>query len=244
VSRERNIPQHVAVIMDGNGRWAANKGLPRFMGHRAGMTAVREVIEAAAEAKVRYLSLFAFSTENWKRPSDEVSALMALLVEYLDREIAELMNRGVRLNIIGDRSRLPPAVAQAVRAAEERTRSNTGLQVNIALSYGGRWDILQAAKRIALEVKEGRLDPEDLTEDLVSGYLATSGVPDPDMIIRASGEMRLSNFYLWQAAYSEIWSTPVLWPDFRRHHFDEALRAFSGRQRRYGEVVCEEPDPC
>jgi undecaprenyl diphosphate synthase len=230
--------------MDGNGRWAAKKGLPRFMGHRAGMTAVREVIEAAADAGVRYLSLFAFSTENWKRPSDEISALMALLVEYLDREIVELVNRGVRMTIIGDRSRLPPEVAQAVQDAEERTRSNDRLQVNIALSYGGRWDILQAARSIALEVKEGLLDPEDMTEDMVSRYLATGGVPDPDMIIRASGELRLSNFYLWQAAYSEIWSTPVLWPDFRRHHFEEALQAFSVRQRRYGEVFGEEPDPC
>ncbi len=247
------VPRHVAIIMDGNGRWATERGLPRFMGHRAGMEAVREVITAASELGVEVLTLFAFSTENWKRPRSETSALMNLLLEYLEREIPDLISKRVRLCFMGDLGMLPPGVAKAVRQAEEETRHNKGLKVVIALSYGGRWDIMQAAREIARKARDRTLRPEEVTEQVFASHLASAGIGDPDLIIRASGELRLSNFYLWQAAYSEIWCTSVYWPEFRRKHLEEALNEYGLRERRYGELggggmecsdsECSQPSP-
>ncbi len=228
------VPRHVAIIMDGNGRWAAARHLPRLAGHRAGAHAVKRAIEAAINAGVEWLTLYAFSSENWQRPDDEVSDLTGLLRHYLRHEVAELHRERVRLRAIGDRQRFGTDVAAELAAAEALTASNTRLNLTVALSYGGRLEIVAAARAVAEAARAGRLDPAALTEEMFSGFLFTQGMPDPDLVIRTSGERRVSNFLLWQAAYAEYTFPEVLWPDFGASHFDTALADFSARDRRYG----------
>ncbi|NNV01837.1 isoprenyl transferase [Brevibacillus sp. MCWH] len=230
------IPHHVAVIMDGNGRWAKKRNLPRVAGHRAGMKTVKEVVKAADEIGVQYLTMYAFSTENWKRPRDEVDFLMRLPQEFLSTELEELVERNVRVRMVGSREQLPPYTIQALETAEHRTRNNTGLQLNFALNYGARKEIVEAVKDIAARLQAGEIDLEQLNEDVISRHLYTSEIPDPDLLIRTSGEIRLSNFMLWQLAYTELWFTEVLWPDFTREHFYQAIVEYQGRARRYGAV--------
>lgn len=230
------IPEHVAIIMDGNGRWANKRSLPRVAGHRAGMKAVKSVVKAADEIGVRYITMYAFSTENWKRPRDEVDFLMKLPQEFLSTELDELIERGVRIRMLGSKDELPSHTLQALLEAEEKTKDNQGLQLNFALNYGGRDEIAKAFSMMAAQVKAGELQPEQLNEELISNYLYTSEIPDPDLLIRTSGEIRLSNFMLWQLAYTELWFTDVLWPDFTREHFYQAIVEYQGRARRYGAV--------
>ncbi|GED29048.1 MULTISPECIES: isoprenyl transferase [Brevibacillus] len=230
------IPEHVAVIMDGNGRWANMRSLPRVAGHRAGMKTVKEVVKAADEIGVRYMTMYAFSTENWKRPRDEVDFLMKLPQEFLSTELDELIERDVRIRMLGSKDELPSHTLKALLEAEEKTRDNRGLQLNFALNYGGRDEIVKAFSVIAAQVKAGELDPQELDEEVISRYLYTSEIPDPDLLIRTSGEIRLSNFMLWQLAYTEMWFTDVLWPDFSREHFYQAIVEYQGRARRYGAV--------
>jgi undecaprenyl diphosphate synthase len=232
-----DVPRHVAVIMDGNGRWARGRHLPRVLGHRSGMTAVREVIEGAMEAGVEFLSLFAFSRENWERPATEVEALMALLVEYVGREADELIAKGVQVRVLGDLTRLNPAASAAVDDVVHRTSSNRRLVLNLFISYGARDEIVRAARALARDAAAGRLDPDSITEELVSARLYTADCPDPDLLIRTSGEQRISNFLLWQLAYSELFITKVLWPDFTRTELFEAIAEFQRRDRRYGRVT-------
>ena len=227
-------PVHVAIIMDGNGRWAKARGLPRVAGHRRGAEAVRRTIVAAAEFGISYLTLFGFSSENWKRPSTEVDDLMGLLRVYLRGEIAELHQKGVRLRIIGDRTRLAPDIVTLIANAEALTRDNKGLNLVVALSYGGRDDIVQAARRIAAEAAAGRLKPEEIDATRFDDYLFTAGIPDPDLLIRTSGEKRISNFLLWQSAYTELVFVDTLWPDFGAGDLEKALQEFHGRERRFG----------
>ncbi|RNB88138.1 isoprenyl transferase [Brevibacillus nitrificans] len=230
------IPEHVAVIMDGNGRWANMRSLPRVAGHRAGMKTVKEVVKAADEIGVRYMTMYAFSTENWKRPRDEVDFLMKLPQEFLSTELDELIERDVRIRMLGSKDELPSHTLKALLEAEEKTHDNRGLQLNFALNYGGRDEIVKAFSVIAAQVKAGELDPQELDEEVISRYLYTSEIPDPDLLIRTSGEIRLSNFMLWQLAYTEMWFTDVLWPDFSREHFYQAIVEYQGRARRYGAV--------
>jgi undecaprenyl diphosphate synthase len=237
------LPRHVAIIMDGNGRWARQRGLPRVAGHRAGIAAVRDAVEASARMGLEVLTLYAFSRENWRRPSAEVNTLMRLLREYLDAELETLQQRNVRFRPIGRLDDLPPKVARALREAEDATRSNTGPDFLIALSYGGRTEIADAARALARAAADGRLDPESIDEDALAGQLYTGGLPDPDLLIRTSGELRVSNFLLWQIAYAELWVTPVLWPDFRRQHLYEAVLAYQSRQRRFGRVDASDGRP-
>jgi undecaprenyl diphosphate synthase len=231
------MPRHVAIIMDGNGRWARGRHLPRALGHRSGMTAVREVIEGAVEAGVKYLSLFAFSQENWARPASEVEALMDLLVEYVGREAEELSAKGVRVRVLGDLTRLTPAASAAVNDVTARTAGNDRLVLNLFISYGARDEIVRAARALAREAAEGRLDPSSITEETLSARLYTADCPDPDLLIRTSGEQRISNFLLWQLAYSELFITEVLWPDFTRAELFAAIAEFQRRDRRYGRVT-------
>jgi undecaprenyl diphosphate synthase len=224
------VPRHVAIIMDGNGRWAAARGLPRVAGHREGAKAVRRTVEAAIEQGVRYLTLFAFSSENWLRPPDEVSDLTFLMKHYLRSELDEMHQQGVQLRIIGERERFGPNMTAELEAAERRTAGNSRLTLVMALSYGGRADIVAAARKA---IAAG-IAPEALTEETFSGFLATDGIPDPDLLIRTSGERRISNFLLWQAAYSEMLFTPVLWPDFTARDFAAALEDYATRERRFG----------
>lgn len=228
------VPAHVAIIMDGNGRWARSRGLPRTFGHRAGVESLREVVRAATDFGVRVLTVYAFSTENWRRPRDEVSLLMNLLVEYLDREIDELCKNGVRIGAIGRVRELPPAAVRALARAQEKSRANEGLLLNLALNYGGRSEMVDAARGVAADVLAGKLSIDQVNEQAVAAHLYTAGLPDPDLLIRPSGDLRLSNFLLWQLAYTEFWLTPVLWPDFRRVHLLKALVDFQGRERRFG----------
>lgn len=230
------IPEHVAIIMDGNGRWANQRNLPRVAGHRAGMKTVKEVVKAADEMGVRYMTMYAFSTENWKRPRDEVDFLMKLPQEFLSTELDELIERDVKIRMLGSKDELPSHTLRALLEAEEKTRDNQGLQLNFALNYGGRDEIVKAFAMIAEQVKAGALDPKQLDEEVISRYLYTSEIPDPDLLIRTSGEIRLSNFMLWQLAYTEMWFTDVLWPDFTREHFYQAIVEYQGRARRYGAV--------
>jgi len=227
-------PLHVAIIMDGNGRWARARGLPRFAGHRRGADAVRESVEGAGELGIRYLTLFGFSSENWKRPTIEVEDLMGLLRRYLRSEVSELHAKGVRLRVIGDRQRLPRDVVALANDAEALTADNPGLTLTLALSYGGRAELAGAARRIAEGVAAGRIAPGEVDEAQFERHLLTTGLPDPDLLIRTSGEKRISNFLLWQCAYSEMVFFDVLWPDFDRTHLAEALREFGRRERRYG----------
>ena len=230
-------PVHVAIIMDGNGRWATARGLPRIAGHRTGAEAVRRTVKAAAELGIGYLTLFGFSSENWKRPLSEVDGLMGLLRHYLRGEIAEIHRNGVRLRIIGQRTRLATDIVTLIENGEALTRDNTGLQLTIALSYGGRDEIAAAARALAHQVAAGSLDPDAIDEMLVGEHLLTADMPDPDLVIRTSGEQRISNFLLWQTAYAEFSFTDTLWPDFAKSDLEKAVQDFHGRDRRYGASV-------
>lgn len=229
-----NIPKHIAIIMDGNGRWAKERNLPRTMGHKAGIETIRDVVRECSKLGVNYLTLYAFSTENWKRPSDEVDALMKLLVEYLKNEFRELHSNNVVINSIGDISKLPLICQKELKDAYEKTKHNTGLVLNLALNYGGRDDITNAFKRIYQDIKFGKLSEQDISESTISNYLYTAGIPDPDIIIRPSGEQRLSNFLLWQCAYSEFWLSNINWPDFKIIHLHQAITDYQKRNRRFG----------
>jgi undecaprenyl diphosphate synthase len=231
-----NIPAHVAVIMDGNGRWAKQRGGLRVFGHQSAITAVRDTVEEAAELGVKYLTLYAFSTENWNRPAFEVTALMQLLVHTIRQETPTLLKNGVRLQSIGQVANLPGNCQRELAEAIELTKGGTRMTLVLALSYSGRWDLTQAAQRLATDVAAGRVQPTDVTENTINGYLTTAGMPDPELLIRTSGEQRISNFLLWQLAYTELYITPVLWPDFRRSHFRDALKAYQGRERRFGKT--------
>lgn len=235
--RERgNLPRHVAIIMDGNGRWATRKGLPRIAGHHAGRRAVRESVEACSELGVEYLTLYTFSIENWNRPVREVKALMSFLSKVLKEERDELMRNDVRLGALGHLDDLPAPVRKELDSTIEQMSNNTGLYLYLALSYGGRAEIVDAVRSIAERIQDGTLKPEDIDETVFADHLYTAGTPPPDLLIRTSGEMRLSNFLLWQLAYSEIYVTDVLWPDFRKQHLEEAIIAYQGRDRRFGRV--------
>lgn len=231
-----NIPAHVAVIMDGNGRWAKQRGGLRVFGHQSAITAVRDTVEEAAELGVQYLTLYAFSTENWNRPAFEVTALMQLLVHTIRQETPTLLKNSVRLQSIGEISNLPKNCQRELAEAIELTKGGTRMTLVLALSYSGRWDLTQAAQRLAADVATGRVQPTAVNESTITNYLATAGTPDPELLIRTSGEQRISNFLLWQLAYTELYITPVLWPDFRRSHFRDALQAYQGRERRFGKT--------
>lgn len=228
------LPVHVAVIMDGNGRWAKRRMLPRVAGHRAGMYKVKTIIRMSSDIGIKYLTLYAFSTENWKRPKEEVGALMGLLIEFLQKELDEMHERGVVFRTIGDTSRLPQAVIEVLENAKQKTKDNTGLVLNVALNYGSRTEIETAVRCIASEVKNGSLAVENITEQIISDHLETAGQPDPDFMIRTSGEQRLSNYLLYQLAYAEFYFTPVFWPDFDEREYEIALLEYQNRQRRYG----------
>ena len=233
----RALPRHIAIIMDGNGRWAKARGLPRIAGHRSGAEAVRRTVTAAGELGIPYLTLFGFSSENWKRPSAEVQDLMVLLRHYLRGEIAELQRNGVRLKVIGQLTRLAPDIVGMIARAETLTRENSQITLTIALSYGGRAEIVAAVQAIAAEVARGSLAAEDVDEDCLARHLFTADIPDPDLLIRTSGEQRISNFLLWQCAYSELVFTKTLWPDFSRNDLEQAIDDYCGRERRYGASV-------
>jgi len=235
------MPRHVAIIMDGNGRWAHRRGLPRIAGHRASVAAIRDVVEASVELGLEVLTLYAFSTENWKRPPEEIHALMALLIEFVNREIAALHQHNVRVQAIGRVDQLEPAAAAAVARAEAITRDNDGLRLVLALNYGGRHEMVEAARALAADVAAGLIKVEDINVDLLARYLYTKDLPDPDLIIRTGGEMRLSNFLLWQGAYAEFWHTDVWWPDFRRQHLAAAITSYQGRERRFGALGSGSP---
>ncbi|HUF92719.1 MAG TPA: isoprenyl transferase, partial [Candidatus Limnocylindria bacterium] len=230
------VPAHVAVIMDGNGRWATQRGLPRIAGHREGVKAARAIVRAGDRLGLRYLTLYAFSTENWSRPEDEVSMLMRLLEESIYRELPELMERNVRLRVIGRPTGVPTPVRRGLDHVVHETRRNTGMTVLMAFNYGGRDELLDAFRALAAKVQAGELKPEDISEAHISGALYTDGIPDPDLLIRTSGEMRISNFLLWQIAYTELFITPTLWPDFGPAHLYRAIAEFQGRTRRFGGV--------
>jgi len=231
---DSNIPQHIAVIMDGNGRWARRRAMPRHMGHRAGVTSVRKIVELAVQRGVGYLTLFAFSSENWNRPRDEVSMLMSLFVEALQREVDELHRNNVRLEFIGAKTRLATTLQDMMAAAEQHTAGNSGLRLQVALAYGGRWDIVRAARSLAQQVAAGELAVESIDDSAMARALCQAGIPDPDLLIRTGGEQRVSNFLLWGLAYAELWFCDALWPDFSEQHFDEALEFYAQRERRYG----------
>jgi len=228
------IPTHVAVIMDGNGRWAEARTLPRHAGHRSGVKSVRETVETAAKRGVSYLTLFAFSSENWQRPAEEVSGLMRLFLDALQREVDDLHRNNVRLTFIGAREQLQAGLIRKIAAAEEQTRNNSGLNLIIAVAYGGRWDIVTAARNLAARVLNQELSVADIDDEKLGGELALAGVPDPDLLIRTGGEQRVSNFLLWNLAYAELWFCDCLWPEFGERQFDEALSYYASRQRRYG----------
>lgn len=231
-----NLPKHIAVIMDGNGRWAKKKGALRIFGHRNAVEAVRDVTEGCGELGVKYVTLYAFSTENWSRPKAEIDGLMELLVNTLKQEIKRLTENQVKLVTIGETSHLPPECQKNLQWAIDQTKNNTGLTLVLALSYSGRWEIIKAAKALAKEVQDGVVKPEDINESTFENYLQTSGIPDPELLIRTSGELRISNFLLWQIAYTELYITPTLWPDFRKEHLYEAIWSYQQRERRFGKT--------
>lgn len=231
------IPAHIAVIMDGNGRWAQTRNLPRPAGHQAGMAAVREIVQGGLAAHVGVLTLFAFSQENWQRPQAEIDALMELLEEYIAREAAELKAQGVSVHILGDLDRLSPGARRAVDRLMAETADGSKLSLNLCISYGARAELTRAARLLAEEVRAGRLRPEEIDEPAMAARLYTAALPDPDLLIRTSGELRLSNFMLWQVAYAEFYVTPVLWPDFTRRHLFEAIRDYQRRDRRFGRIT-------
>ena len=231
-----NIPKHIAVIMDGNGRWAKQKGAMRIFGHRNAIQAVREAIEGSGELGVNYLTLFSFSTENWSRPKEEVDALMDLLVQTIVAETGLMMKENVRLNAIGDLESLPKPTYDKLIEVMQQTSANTGLTVNLALSYSGQWELTKAAQRIAQKVSEGKLSPGEITQQTLADHLDTAGIPDPELMIRTSGEYRISNFLLWQLAYTELYFSDVLWPDFRKEHLFAAIEDYQKRERRFGKT--------
>jgi undecaprenyl diphosphate synthase len=231
------LPRHVAIIMDGNGRWAQMRGFSRVEGHKRGKDSVRAVVETSRRLGIRYLSLFAFSTENWERPRAEVNALMGLLRQYLRSELRKMMKNGIRLIAVGDTKRLPPPLQKELAQKIEATRDNTDMTVILAVSYGGREDIIEAARDLARKARAGEIDPEAIDATVFERSLSTAGIPDPDFLIRTSGEMRISNFFLWQAAYSEIYVTETLWPDFREAEYIAALEQYGKRERRFGRVL-------
>ena len=229
-----NIPQHVAIIMDGNGRWAKQQGKLRIFGHQNGVKAVRSAVNFAAKHQIKVLTLYAFSSENWRRPEAEVSALMSLFMKALDNEVKQLHKHNIRLNIIGDKSQFSESLQQRIAKSEALTANNTGLILNIAANYGGDWDILTATKRLAEQVKLGQIAPDEITCQMLQDNLSTGTQPPVDLLIRTSGEQRISNFLLWQIAYAELFFTPVLWPEFNEQHFSEAIIAYQQRDRRFG----------
>lgn len=230
------LPKHIAVIMDGNGRWAKQRGKLRVFGHENGVTAVRNTVEAAAEIGVDHLTLYAFSTENWKRPQKEVDALMSLLVKSLNKETATLNKNNIRLNAIGDLKSLQPKTYSELMKAIENTKNNTRTTLTLALSYSARWELMEMVKKVGQDLVDGKLRQEDINEDLISNHLATQHIPDPELLIRTSGEQRISNFLLWQIAYSELYFSPKLWPDFGKEDFYEAIVNYQGRERRFGKT--------
>jgi undecaprenyl diphosphate synthase len=236
-SRTARTPSHVAIIMDGNGRWAQARGLPRFEGHRRGVEAVRRAVRSAIERKVQFLTIYSFSSENWSRPPEEVAILMGLLKRFIRNDLAELNAHGVRVRIIGERDNLMPDIISLIVEAETLTANNRGLTLTVAFNYGARQEIVEAARRIAIDVRDGRLDAEAIDQNELAERLETTGLPDPDLIIRTSGEMRLSNFLLWQAAYAELVFLPILWPDFDDAAFLSALDQYAARERRFGALV-------
>ncbi|WP_455197740.1 isoprenyl transferase [Kaarinaea lacus] len=233
-AKKPNLPRHIAIIMDGNGRWAKNRLMPRFAGHKAGVEAVRSVVENCARKGVEVLTLFAFSSENWRRPAKEVGLLMDLLHSALGREVKRLKENNVQLRFIGDRSAFSEKLQSRLRDGEQETRDNTGLTLVVALNYGGMWDIAHAARLIASRIKDGQVDVQDVDEEMFATYLSVSDLPNPDLFIRTGGEMRISNFLLWQLAYTELYFTETLWPDFNEQTLNEALASFARRQRRFG----------
>jgi undecaprenyl diphosphate synthase len=236
VTSNRIIPRHVAIIMDGNGRWAQRQGKPRHAGHRAGVKSVRSSVEHSVKQGVEVLTLFAFSSENWQRPEKEVSMLMELFMAALKSEVKKLDKNNVRLKIIGDRSAFSEKLQRQIQQAEDRTAENSGLILQIAANYGGRWDITQSVRKLAGDVQKGKLDPRDIDEDSIRRSLCFAGLPDVDLFIRTGGDLRISNFILWQAAYAELYFTPELWPDFNEQAYQRALDDFAGRQRRFGKT--------
>ena len=230
------VPRHIAVIMDGNGRWANRNGKPRFAGHRAGVKAARTIVEACAQADVEFLTLFAFSSENWNRPAEEVNALMRLFVEVLQREVDALHENGIRLKFIGARQNLPTILQKRMEDAEARTAGNTRMTLVLAVAFGGRWDIVQAVRRIAEKVRAGDVDAADVDESVIARHLSLAGLPEPDLLIRTGGERRVSNFLLWDLAYTELYFTDTLWPEFGPEDLDRALAFFGSRERRFGKV--------
>ena len=229
-----NVPRHVAIIMDGNGRWAKKRLMPRIAGHRAGVDSVRAIVQRCGEVGVTALTLFAFSSENWRRPESEVGLLMELFLLALQRETKKLNQNNVRLQVIGDRTRFSDKLQQEIAKAEEMTANNTGLVLSVAANYGGRWDIANAARLVAEKVKAGVVEPDAVNEELLGQHMSLASLPEPDLFIRTGGEERISNFLLWQLAYSELYFTDTLWPDFKQEEFDLALKSFVGRQRRFG----------
>ncbi len=236
IKQRGNLPRHIAIIMDGNGRWAQRRGLPRVAGHREGIQSVRSVVELCSRLGIEVLTLYTFSTENWRRPREEISALMGLLVETLRKEIQKLVKNNIRFTVIGNIERLPLEIQKSVQEAIEMTQANTGLNLNLALSYGSREEIVHAVQSIAQKVKQGKLQPEDISQETLQAHLYTAGLPDPDLLIRTSGESRVSNFLLWQLAYTEIYITDVLWPDFRENELLLAIEDYQRRERRFGKV--------
>ena len=237
---KNNLPRHIAVIMDGNGRWAKKQGAKRIFGHQNAVESVRQVVEAAGELQVGYLTLYAFSTENWSRPKPEVDALMNLMVSSIESETKKLHKNNVKLSAIGELNDLPRVVRKKLQGAIDYTSGNSGLNLILALSYSGRWELTEVMRKIAFEVKEGRLIPENINSELIKSHLNTSTIPDPELLIRTSGEKRISNFMLWQMAYTELFFSPVLWPDFRKEHFYEAVIDYQKRDRRFGSVKQEQ----
>jgi undecaprenyl diphosphate synthase len=234
--RQSRVPRHVAIIMDGNGRWAERRHLPRFAGHKAGTDALRATVEAAGRRGVEVLTVFAFSSENWRRPEEEVGLLMGLFLTALEQRVQELHANNVRVRVVGDRSAFSAKLQERIDEAERLTRDNDGLQLVIAANYGGRWDVVQAARRVAREVQSGLLTPEQVDADVFAAHLCLHGLPEPDLFVRTGGDRRISNFLLWDLAYTELHFTDTLWPDFDAEAFDQALASFAARQRRFGKT--------
>ncbi len=232
----KKMPRHIAIIMDGNGRWAKGKGYQRFFGHKKAIQSIRETIKTCDHWGIEYLTLYGFSTENWQRPQLEVNAIMQVITHALKNELPQLMENKVRLTTIGDMARLPQSCQKELTYVEQATAQNSGMLFTLALNYSGRWEITRAVRNIAEQAKNGTLDPESIDEDLLANYLSTANYPDPELMIRTSGESRISNFLLWQLAYAELFFTPVLWPDFRREHLEEALLSYQQRERRFGKT--------
>lgn len=236
LSEEGPVPKHIAVIMDGNGRWAKSRGASRIFGHRNAIKAVRDTTEFCAELGVEHLTLYAFSTENWARPKYEVDGLMTLLVATIKDELPTLKKNNVRLSSIGDLSRLPKEAQEKLESAKKETADHTGLNLILALNYSGKWDLEQAVCQIAQDQSEGKIKADEINQELIDTYLSTNGIPDPELMVRTSGEMRISNFLLWQMAYTELYFTEVLWPDFRKEHLSEAINVYKKRERRFGKT--------